>query len=174
MELMDMLMQRRSIRNYTGEEIPGEKLDAVIRAGLLAFSGKGLAPTELMVIRNRETIARLAGMRSGRVGMLKNAGAVIAVLGNADKSDTIIEDSSIVLSNMHLMASQLGLGSCWVQSRLRTADDGRSADDYAREVLAYPDNMKLEAILVLGIPEKVPEARELPDPKGPRVHYENW
>ena len=169
-----MLMQRRSIRKYTGEEIPQEKLEKLSVQAFLGLSGKGLAPTEMIVIRDKETIEKLMGMRSNKVVMLEHADAAIAVLGDADKSDTIIEDSSIVMANMHLMASQLGLGSCWIQSRLRPASDGREADDFVRDILGYPENMKLEAVLALGIPETVPEPRELPDPKGPKVHCEKW
>lgn len=159
MELMDMLMQRRSIRKYTGEEIPQEKLEKVIQAGLLAFSGKGLAPTEMIVIRDKETIEKLMGMRSNKVVMLEHADAAIAVLGDADKSDTIIEDSSIVMANMHLMASALGVGSCWIQGRGREAIDGETTEDFLRRILQFPAECRLEAILALGMPDENLPAR---------------
>ena len=45
--------------------------------------------------------------------MLKEAACAIVVVGNEDASDVWIEDCSAVMSNMHLMAHALGLGSCW-------------------------------------------------------------
>ena len=34
--LLDMLLNRRSVRSYTGEEIPEEKMKLVLQAGLLS------------------------------------------------------------------------------------------------------------------------------------------
>ena len=36
--LLDMLLNRRSVRSYTGEEIPEEKMKLVLQAGLLSES----------------------------------------------------------------------------------------------------------------------------------------
>lgn len=36
MELLQVMKNRRSIRKYTGEKIPSDKLDIIIQAGLLA------------------------------------------------------------------------------------------------------------------------------------------
>lgn len=35
------------------------------------------------------------------------------------KTDVWTEDCSIAMSNMHLVADSLGLGSCWIQERCR-------------------------------------------------------
>ena len=40
MELMDMLLHRRSIRKYTDESIPEEKLEKIVQAGLLSFADR--------------------------------------------------------------------------------------------------------------------------------------
>ena len=44
MEFINMLAHRRSIRKYTDEAIPEEKLEKIMQAGLLSFAGKGLNP----------------------------------------------------------------------------------------------------------------------------------
>ena len=76
--------------------------------------------------------------------------------------------------NMHLMADYLGVGSCWIQVRLREASDGRSAEDYLREILSFPENMKPEAVLSLGMPAKKAEAHEIPDVNDGKIHYEKY
>lgn len=43
-ELLDIMLNRRSIREYTGDPIPMEKLNAVIEAGLSAPSSRGRRP----------------------------------------------------------------------------------------------------------------------------------
>ena len=128
MELMDMLLHRRSIRKYTDEAIPEEKLEKIIQAGLLSFAGKGLNPWEMIVVRDKDMLKKMSGCRTGCGSMLDGADAAIVVLGDEDKSDTIVEDCSIVMAYMHLMADTLGVGSCWLQGRLRTAVDGTSSE----------------------------------------------
>ena len=102
------------------------------------------------------------------------------VIANAEVSDVWIEDSSIAMANMHLMADSLGIGSCWIQGRLRTATSTNSGtasittEDYVRECLHFPEGYKLEAILSLGMPaeEKTPaELSKLPFEK---IHYEKF
>ena len=71
--------------------------------------------------------------------------------------DAWVEDCSLALGNMHLMADYLGLGSCWIQGRMREAEDGRSTEEFLRELLAFPVELKLEAMLAVGIAESHPE-----------------
>lgn len=174
MELMNMLLHRRSIRKYTDEAIPEEKLQAIVQAGLLSFAGKGLNPWELIVVRDREMLKKMSGCRVGCGSMLDGADAAVVVLGEEEKSDTIVEDCSIVMAYMHLMADTLGVGSCWLQGRLRFAEDGSTTEEYLRKHLGYPENRRLEAVLVLGMPAQQPEARKLEELQYNKVHKETY
>ena len=46
--------------------------------------------------------------------MLAGASVAIVVIADPEKTDVWTEDCSIVMSNMHNMAHDLGLGSCWI------------------------------------------------------------
>lgn len=172
MELMELLLHRRSIRKYTEEPIPEEKLEKIVQAGLLSFAGKGLNPWELIVVKDKDMLKKMSGCRAGCGTMLDGADAAIVVLGNSDVSDTIVEDCSIVMAYMHLMADTLGVGSCWLQGRLRYAVDERTTEEYLRELLHYPENQKLEAVLVLGMPAQQPPAHTLEALDMGKVHKE--
>ncbi|MCD8355661.1 MAG: nitroreductase family protein [Clostridia bacterium] len=174
MELMDMLLHRRSIRKYTEEAIPEEKLEKIVQAGLLSFAGRGLNPWEMIVVRDKDMLKKMSGCRVGCGTMLDGADAAIVVLGDSNKSDTIVEDCSIVMAYMHLMADTLGVGSCWLQGRLRFAVDESSTEDYLRNLLHYPEHMKLEAVLVLGMPAQQPEAHTLEALHVEKVHKETY
>ena len=76
------------------------------------------------------------------------------LVADESRSDVWVEDSAIVMANMHLMASAIGVGSCWIQGRLREAIDGESTEDYLRCLLQFPSECRLEAILSLGIPDE--------------------
>ena len=127
MGLFDIFTARRSIRKYTNETVSDEALDLILKAGLMAPSGKGLAPWSFIVIRDKETLHALVGCRKGGAKMFETADCAIAVLGNTDVADTWIEDCSAALSYMHLMASSLGLGSVWLQTRLRPSDTEKTS-----------------------------------------------
>ena len=122
MELLELMRTRRSIRKYTDEAVAEEDVKKIVEAGMLSASGKAIRPWEFIVVTDKEMLLKMADCRAGSVNMLKEAPCAIVVVGNEEASDVWIEDCSAVMSNMHLMAHALGLGSCWVQGRLRKAD----------------------------------------------------
>ena len=174
MELLDMLLQRRCVRKYTGEKIPENKLEMILQAGLLSPSGRSRQPWEFVVVQEKETLIKLSECRIGAAKMLENAGCAVVVFADPDKTDVWTEDCSIAMSNMHLMADSLGLGSCWIQGRLREKEEGLSTEQYCRELLDVPDNYVLEAILSVGIPEEHPAAHTLEEIDMSKVHYERF
>ena len=174
MELLDLMLRRRSVRQYIPGEIPEEDLLKILQAGLLSASAKAVRPWELIVIRNRETLQALSGCRTAPVKMLQEAACAIAVVADAAKIDVWVEDCSIVMNNMHLMADALGYGSCWVQGRLREAGDGRSTEEYVRGILHFPEGHHLEAILALGVIDSHPAPRALDELRMDKVHYERF
>ena len=174
MELLDMMFHRRSVRQYIPGEISEETLTKILQAGLLSASSKGIRPWELIVIRNKETLQALSGCRTAPVKMLLDGACAIAVVADAAKIDVWVEDCSIVMANMHLMADHLGLGSCWVQCRLREAIDGRPTEEYVREILHFPENYPLEAILALGVIDSHPEPYTPDKLRMDKVHYETF
>ena len=174
MELLDMMLHRRSVRQYIPGEIPEEDLLKILQAGLLSASSKAIRPWELIVVRNPETLRALSGCRTAPVKMLQEGACAIAVVADAAKIDVWVEDCSIVMNNMHLMADALGYGSCWVQCRLREAIDGRSTEEYVRDILHFPESHHLEAILALGVIDTHPAPRTLDKLRMDKVHYETF
>lgn len=174
MDLLDLMYQRRSVRQYTGETVGEEKLKKVIMAGLLAASGKNIKPWELIVVRDKDVLAKLAASRAAGAQMLTGADCAIVVVGDSEKTDVWTEDCSVAMANMHLMADSLGIGSCWVQGRLREASDGRSTESYVQELLGIPENYRLEAILSMGMPKAKPAAHTESDLNMDKVHYEKF
>lgn len=174
MELLEIMRRRRSVRTYTTEAVSHEQIKQILQAGLLSASGRTKRPWEFIVVQDKAALNQLAECRVGSAQMLKQAAAAIAVIGDSRKSDTWIEDCSIAMSNMHLMADSLGLGSCWIQGRMRTAADGNSTDQYVRTILGFPKQYQLEAILSIGIPVRHPEGQQLEQLPMEKIHYEKF
>lgn len=169
-DVLDALARRRSLRRYTGEPIPQALLDRILEAGLRSASGRGRRPWELIVVRDRATLDALVECRDGGATMLAGADAAIVVVADPAQSDTWIEDCSIVMANMHLEAAASGVGSCWIQGRLREATDGRSTRDFVADLLKVPAPYQLEAILSLGMPEAEAPRRPFDEALLGKVH----
>ncbi len=174
MELIEIMRNRRSVRQYTNEIITDEKIEKILQAGLLSASGRARRPWEFIVVRNKETLQKMSEARVGASKMLEGADAAIVVIADPEKTDVWIEDCSIAMANMHLMADSLDVGSCWIQSRLREAPDGRTTEQYLREFLQFPESYKLEAILSLGIAIKHPEPYNIEELPMDKIHREKF
>lgn len=174
MELLEIMKNRRSIRKYTQEPVSEENLEKILFAAMLSASGRGRQPWELIVVQERETLDKMAKARVGAAKMLEGATCAIVVTADPELTDVWTEDCSIAMSNMHLMAASLGVGSCWIQGRLREAENGQSTEEYLRSLLGFPESYKLEAILSLGMPAEKLEAHRIEDLPKEKIHREHF
>lgn len=174
MELLEIMRHRRSVRKYTGEPVAEENLEKILQSALLAASGRAFRPWEFIVVRDKEMLTKLSHCRDHGAAMLEGADCAVVVVGDAEKTDTWIEDCSIAMANMYLMADALGVGCCWIHGRGRKAEDGRVTEDYVRELLGFPENYKLGAIMSLGMPDGHPGAYALDGLMWEKVHKEKF
>lgn len=170
MELFDVMLKRRSVRNFKDEDISKKQLDKILQAGLLAPTSMNRKPCNFMIIENREKLDKLSKAKDHGADLIKGANKAIAVIADTWVADTWIEDSSIALTYMHLMAADLGLGSCWVQIHLRSKD-GVDAEEIVRDILQIDDHYRVVGILALGVPESVPEPHGLEDIDKDKIHF---
>ncbi len=151
---IDLLRKRRSIRQYQEKAVEQEKVDLLIEAMLRAPSSRSLNPWEFVVVRKRETIQALATAKPHGSAFIKNAALAIVVCADPEKCDVWIEDCSIASILLHLQATDLDLGSCWVQIRKREHDGQQSAEAYVGGILGLEEGMVVEAIIAIGYPQK--------------------
>lgn len=155
--LIDLLRKRRSVRRFDARPVEQEKIDTLIEAVLRSPSSRGLNPWEFVVVRDREMLSRLAQAKPHGASFIKNAPLAIAVCADPARCDVWVEDCSIAAILLHLAATDLGLGSCWVQIRLREHGDGRMSQEYVADLLGLPQGMVVEAIIAIGYPaEQLP------------------
>jgi nitroreductase len=151
---LDLLRKRRSIRQFQQKPIEKEKVDQLVEAVLRAPSSRSLNPWSFVVVTDRRTIDALAKAKAHGSSFLKNAPLAIVVCADPGKCDVWVEDCSIATLIAHLAAADLGLGSCWIQIRLRDHDGEMSAEEYVRKQLGLQDNMVVEAIVAIGYPQE--------------------
>lgn len=169
--LIDLLRSRRSIRKYQDRPVEPEKLDLLIEAALRSPSSRGRRPWELVVVTDPDVITRLAVAKPDGAAFLAEAPLVIAVCADTTRSDVWIEDASILMTLLHLEAHDLGLGSCWVQVRLRAHDATQSSSDYLRGVLELDAEWQVEAMIGIGHPAETKQGHAYPTLPAGKVRF---
>ena len=62
-QMLETFLNRRSIRTYTGEPVPMEKLNIIIMAGLSSASSRAVRPWDLIVVRDKDKLIDMSGCR---------------------------------------------------------------------------------------------------------------
>ena len=150
MDFKDLVQQRRSHRKFTAEEIDGEDVKMILRAGLMSPTSKGQRAWQFVVVDNKADLEKLSDAKDLGGAFIKDAAMAIVVLGDPMQKDCWVEDGSIAAITMQYQAAELGIGSCWVQMRGRGLSDGTTADMVIQGVLGIPENLSCLCILALG------------------------
>lgn len=154
----ELVRKRRSIRKFEDRPVEAEKLDAIVRAGLMAPSSKNCTPWQFVVVDDKEALKKFSVCREMGCKFMEGVAAAIVVLADGTKSDVWVEDASISAIVMQLQAEDLGLGSCWMQVRNRQKEENLSTEDYIKAIINAPAEMKVECVIGLGykLEEKKP------------------
>lgn len=168
---IDLLRKRRSIRRYQDRPVEQEKLDVLLEAVLRSPSSRGFNPWEFVVVTDPDLLEKLAIAKPHGASFLKGAPLAVVVCGDPEKCDVWVEDCSIASLILHLTATDLDLGSCWIQIRERNHDENRSGEDYIKELLGLEERLKVEAIVSIGYPAEEKAGRPEDGLMWERIHY---
>lgn len=163
MSFYDVIISRRSIRQFKAEHIPREDLERMINAARLAPSAANLQPLEFVVVENKKICekifpclkwaAYIAPEGNPKIG--QEPTAYIIVLVNNEIRDKGFEwDSGAGVENILLTAWEKGIGSCWLIS----VDKKR-----VRTILNIPRHLKIDSVIALGYPAEKPLVKEYLD-----------
>ena len=171
---IDIARKRRSVRKFTDQQVAQEQVDAIVEAALRAPSGRGARPWAFVVVRDKDSLAKLSVAKPGGAAFVKDASVAIVVCGDPSKSGLWVEDCSIAAVSMQYAAHSMGLGSRWTHMRGNNYAEGKSSRDYIAELLDLPDNLDVECMIAIGYPgeEMVPYRKE--DLDYHKVGYERY
>lgn len=149
---LDLLKKRRSIRHFTDQPVEDEKVEQLIEVALRSPSSMSRNPWHFIVVQDAATIEKLALTKQHGASFMKKAPLAIVVAADPKKCDVWIEDCSIASILIQLCATDIGLGSCWVQIRERQDEAGKSASANVIEILDLPADHEVLSIIGLGYP----------------------
>ena len=147
MTVFEVIKKRYSCRTYQDKPIEQDKLDQIFEAARQAPSAKNLQDWRFVVVTDKKVKQQVAGCANHQ-DAFGQAGAIIAacsVCGETMKCGQRIApiDVSIALEHIALMATELGLATCWI---------GSFDAEKVRQVLEIPEDVAIIELMALGYP----------------------
>ena len=160
-EAMYNLLNRRSVRKYTDQQVPDELLDQVLEAGLYAPTGMNTQNIYMVAVRDKETRDQMMKLNAAVMGRdgdpFYGAPCVVVVLADPDIYGGWVEDGALAMGNLMNAAAALGLGSCWIH-RARQVFDAPEGKALLKK-WGLPENLRGIGNCILGYPAEVPAAK---------------
>lgn len=176
------IMNRKSVRNFTGESITQEQLETILKAAMAAPTAMNFQPWEFVVLTDHLRIEQIFGQdRQG--SMFTNAGAVVVVCGKTSMmrkpfgqpdaepqevpNEFWFEDCSAATENLLLAVEAQGLGAVWtacypIEPRMNMMKDA----------LDLPEGVLPLAIVPIGHPAGEDQPKDKWNPE--KIHYNRW
>ena len=164
---ISLLQKRRSIRKFQDKKVETEKIDTLIEAALRSPSGGAKNPWEFVVVTDKDLLEKLSMAKERGSALIKGASLGIVVCADPGKQDIWVEDAAIASTIIHLAATDLGLGSCWIQIRERMHKGNQPAESYITELLSLPKDLKVLSMVAIGYPDE-----EKPGHEKEKLQYE--
>lgn len=166
---MKEILERRSIRKFTGNLISKKDLENLLRAGFQAPSAHNKQAREYIVLRDKKILEKVSSVHKyGK--MLGEAGTGIIVCGDLSSQDRLgylVADCSASIQNMLTMAQHLGLGAVWCGIH-----PIEKLEEDIRQILNLPDNILPVGMVVVG--EKAEDKECLDRYREDRIHIDKW
>lgn len=116
-DAMEVLLTRRSIRNFNDKPIPEDVLNKILEAGTYAPTAKGMQKPIIIAITDkkvRDDVSRENAKIMGREGTDPFYGAPVILLVAVENYPNAVYDGSCVMDNLLNAAWAMGVGSCWI------------------------------------------------------------
>ena len=155
MNILDVIINRRSIRDFKDQDIPQSLLDALIESIRWAPSAGNMQSRKFYFVFNQSLKIRLAKAALNQNFIVKAPLVVVACLDKrialrySDRGVNLysIQDVSASIMSMMLTAHSMGLGTVWV---------GAINEFDVIDILDLPAAYRPISIIPVGFPAKVP------------------
>ncbi len=144
---MDVINNRRSIRQFREQKVEAEKIDKILRAGMQAPSAHNQQAWEFVVVTD-EALKEELGNISPYAKPVKSANIAIVTLINKDilkVEQCIDQDMGACTQNILLEVVEQGLGAVWMAVK---PDPTRIQN--VVNVLNLPENLEPYSLIAVG------------------------
>ena len=152
MHFKELIRSRYSVRKYHENKVNRTLLKEVVNAGRLAPSAANRQPWKFVVVDEDEVLEKVKTAYSR--DWFEKIPGVIIIYGNHEESwkrsyddkDHCDIDIAIAIDHMTLMATELGLGTCWVC---------HFNPDVINEIIKNEYGLEPVALLTIGYPQEI-------------------
>ena len=163
----DLMMSRRSIRQYKDQTLDRETLREILKCGINAPNGQNRQAYEVRVIDNPTLLDEMTRVvitknpkvaeRPGFKNIFVNAPCVVFIARDMSY-DMAQVDCGLLGENIILAAWEKGIGSCCLGGPVRMLKDTPEAAPYL-ERLGFSEGYELLYCIALGYPDETPDAK---------------
>ncbi len=155
---LNLLFSRRSIRQYTSDDVSPDVVHDLLEAAMAAPSACCNDPWHFIVIRKPSMLSAIAhALPNGQ--MLATCPVGILICGDLQQAHDgqlsyLLQDCSAAIENMLLAANSLGLGACWLGIHPR-----EERITQIRQLVHLPDHVLPVSAISVGWPAEQKEDR---------------
>ena len=168
---MDFL-SRRTIRKFKEKKVEKEVIMELMKTALVSPSGRNRKPYEFVVIDDKEIIKKLSVAKESGATFAADAPLMIVILGH--ENPTWDDDCAIASTIIQLKAHDLGLGSCWIQTKEKVGSEGNATDENIKKILGAPSELKVHNMMALGYPDEEKPAYTDADVDMAKLHFNKF
>lgn len=183
-ETKELIMTRRSIRNFKKTPVPIEIIEEIIRVSDYSPSAKNLQPQSWLVVHNPEKVDKIMELivewvNNKHISMeilseLENNNNIVTLgaphlligCGPKDSKFNHATDIAIALRDIDLLMHSKGLGACWAGYLTRMINSSAEI----RALLGIGEDLNVYGALAFGFPDDESYQR-LPYRKNPQIIY---
>jgi nitroreductase len=174
--VIETIMARRSVRNYTSEPVDREQMAKILECGMYAPSAMNMQPWAVRVVDAPDFIEGVTNIaveqnpqlkeQEGFRNFFRNA-PTVAFIACPVESYSGEFDCGLLSENMMLAAWSMGIGSCCLGSVVPVMNS-EAAQPYL-ERLQLPEGYKLQLAIAFGYPE--PNSTKAPERDLTKAYY---
>ncbi|MBA3031432.1 MAG: nitroreductase family protein [Desulfobacteraceae bacterium] len=182
MDFSELLVKRRSIRNFEDKPVPLEVIQDIINDSIKAPNAGNMQLWRFVIVNDKEWMKKISDackqsilkgiednpdsgfkiyetqMKNPDFNVFYNAPALVYVVGSP-KAPTLSVDTGLLAAYFMLSATTRGLGTVFV------AQGAELKDPKMLETLGIPENSKIYAPIALGYPVSIPAMVARKEPK---------
>ena len=182
MDFSELLLKRRSIRDFKDKQVPLKMVNEIIEDSIKAPNSQNLQPWSFIIVQDKDLMKKLSDsskaamiediekegdpvrlefasrIKSNDVNVFYNAPCLVYVVGKEDVRSLNV-DVGLLVAYFMLSASSRGLGTCWIGmgSYVR--------DKELLDTLGLPDGCRIVAPIILGHPKgNIPDMNPRKEP----------
>jgi nitroreductase len=170
-DILKIMYQRKSVRNFTGAPVSKEELLELVKAGMAAPSAVNCQPWEFIIVTERTTLNKL-GDALPYAKMLYKAGAAIIVCGIPELAhhkfpEYAVIDATLASENILLAAEAMELGALWT-----AAYPYPDRMESVHKILHIPENIIPLNVIPIGHPTGEDVQKQKFNEK--KIRWEQW